>query len=240
MISLQRYFNLALMALMITAFAIGCGTGTRQNPVSSDSADRGEEVGELSEDYGVEEETASEENAFASDEEAEDSGDFDAVEEKTFSENYTVQAGDSLSSIAGMEEIYSDTQLWPILQEANRGVLGDGQQVNVGTELRIPRRLTSEEMDEAREKARQINASASGSIKPTKEKIEEAAEVVNEEPIQEMAAPAPEMEAPAAASEPKPKKNNVMAILIVIFVVLLGAALILLYFMKKDNEEEDV
>jgi LysM repeat protein len=265
LLSLQRFLTLALLAMFTVV--VGCGTGTKQSPVASDSLEAGEEVGELSEDYGLEddEEGSDEEDEFAeedAEEDEEEAGDladdeegdseFDAVEEKTYADTYTVESGDSLSSIAGKEEIYGDSALWPILQEYNRDTLGNSQAVNVGATLKIPRRLTTEEMDEAREKARQVAATEDDS-QPEKVAPEPEEEVADDEPVEsEVAdaaseepevAPEPEEEAPVVKNKPrpvpKPKGKGMMPIFVVIFVVLLLAAIVLLYFMKKDNEDEE-
>jgi len=52
------------------------------------------------------------------------------------SANYTVRAGDSLSSVAG--RFYHDPQAWPVLYWANRGQLWRADGLAVGQMLRIP------------------------------------------------------------------------------------------------------
>jgi LysM repeat protein len=241
----HRLIFLALAAMFLVT--TGCGTGTKQSPVASDSLQAGEEVGELTEEFNQEDDEQaaqeSDENMEISDDLEDSDEDGETVAEKTYTDTYTVRPGDSLSSIAGKEEIYGDSLLWPILQENNSDILGSSQSVNVGSVLTIPRRLTSEEMDEAREKARQHSAaerSKKAAPSPVVEKDTQAgAGKVAKEP-----APVVEEDLAAAPVEPKPrvekpKEKGIMPILIVVFVVLLAAALILLYFMKKDNDDEE-
>jgi tetratricopeptide (TPR) repeat protein len=49
---------------------------------------------------------------------------------------YTVRRGDSLSSIAG--RLYGSPAHWTRLRDANAGVVGDGQRIEVGTVLDVP------------------------------------------------------------------------------------------------------
>jgi len=67
---------------------------------------------------------------------------------------YTVVGGENLWSIAAKEEVYADGLLWPLLYKANRDQIKDPRQIYPGQVLSIPRDLSAEAMDEAREKAR--------------------------------------------------------------------------------------
>jgi len=54
------------------------------------------------------------------------------------SEEYTVEAGDTLRSIA--QQVYGDASQWPRIYDANRETIGpDPDTLNAGTRLRIPR-----------------------------------------------------------------------------------------------------
>jgi nucleoid-associated protein YgaU len=56
----------------------------------------------------------------------------------TNSEEYTVEAGDTLRSIA--QQVYGDAAQWPRIYDANRETIGpDPDTLNAGTRLRIPR-----------------------------------------------------------------------------------------------------
>ena len=56
----------------------------------------------------------------------------------TSSDEYTVEAGDTLRSIA--QQVYGDPAHWPRIYDANRGTIGpDPDTLSAGTKLRIPR-----------------------------------------------------------------------------------------------------
>lgn len=53
-------------------------------------------------------------------------------------DQYTVEAGDTLRSIA--ERVYGDAAQWPRIYDANRETIGpDPDALNAGTRLRVPR-----------------------------------------------------------------------------------------------------
>ncbi len=56
----------------------------------------------------------------------------------------TVRQGDTLASLAGRSEVYDNPRLWPLLQQANVGLLRDPRRLKPGWRLRYPRypRLT--------------------------------------------------------------------------------------------------
>ena len=68
---------------------------------------------------------------------------------------YTVVDGETLWTISARPEVYDDALLWPLIYKANRDQIKDPRQIFPGQVLSIPRDVPSEEMDEAREKARQ-------------------------------------------------------------------------------------
>jgi nucleoid-associated protein YgaU len=61
-----------------------------------------------------------------------------AVPSATAGDEYTVEAGDTLRSIA--EQVYGDAAQWPRIYDANRETVGpDPDTLKAGTRLRIPR-----------------------------------------------------------------------------------------------------
>jgi LysM repeat protein len=160
-----------------------------------------------------------------------DDNSFNASTEKPT--HYTAKSGDTLRKIAGRPEIYGDPNMWPILQEANAGSIGSGLKVNKGIQLKIPRDISAEQIDEAHEKARQIAAEAKMSSSPPKKP----------EPTQ-----APTTAAPGAAPRPtavppmpvpQAKKSGVLLpVLFVLLLILAALAVILFFFMKKEGKEE--
>ncbi|AMV71727.1 lysM domain-containing protein [Desulfuromonas sp. DDH964] len=69
--------------------------------------------------------------------------------------SYTVGEGESLYSIAAQPQVYDDPLLWPLLYKANRDQIRDPRQIYSGQVLTIPRGLSTAELDEARQKAKQ-------------------------------------------------------------------------------------
>ncbi len=68
--------------------------------------------------------------------------------------SYTVEAGETLWTIAAQPRVYDDPLLWPLLYKANRDQIRDPRQVYSGQVLSIPRDLSLTEIEEARQKAR--------------------------------------------------------------------------------------
>ncbi len=68
--------------------------------------------------------------------------------------HYVVSEGDVLWSIAARKEVYADPLLWPILYRANRDQIKDPRHIYPGQTLRIPRGVSSAELEDARESAR--------------------------------------------------------------------------------------
>jgi nucleoid-associated protein YgaU len=61
-----------------------------------------------------------------------------ALPSPTASDEYTVEAGDTLRSIA--QRVYGDAEQWRRIYDANRETIGpDPDTLNAGTRLRIPR-----------------------------------------------------------------------------------------------------
>lgn len=148
---------------------------------------------------------------------------------------YTATDGDTLRKIAGRPEIYGDPTLWPLLQEANPAAGDDKLSVAVGTQMNIPRDSSPEQLDMAKEKARQYAASlkqaqeAQAYPQPTpKAKVDKA----------------PVVKSVVTAVPPQPvpqaKKSRILfPVLLVLLLILLALAFLLFYFMKKDRKEEN-
>ncbi len=64
--------------------------------------------------------------------------------------HYAVKKGESLPGIAGHQQVYGDSSLWPLLYRANRDQVRDPYQLYPGQILKIPRQFTKEEIAEAR------------------------------------------------------------------------------------------
>jgi nucleoid-associated protein YgaU len=60
---------------------------------------------------------------------------------------YTVQRGDSLWKISGMQKIYDNSIFWPIVYDANDAQIDDPDLIYPGQEFSIPRGKSVEEME---------------------------------------------------------------------------------------------
>jgi nucleoid-associated protein YgaU len=61
---------------------------------------------------------------------------------------YTVDKGDSLWMISGMEKIYADSIFWPVIYDANGDAISDPDLIYPGQELTIPRDMGEKELEE--------------------------------------------------------------------------------------------
>jgi len=68
---------------------------------------------------------------------------------------YRVGTGENLYAIAARPMIYGEGLLWPLIYRANRDQIKDPQQIFPGQTLSIPRNHSAEELESARETARQ-------------------------------------------------------------------------------------
>lgn len=68
--------------------------------------------------------------------------------------SYTVNDGDLLWSIAKRPDVYGDPLLWPLLYQANRDQIKDPRKIYAGQTLSIPRNITEEERENARNLAK--------------------------------------------------------------------------------------
>lgn len=68
---------------------------------------------------------------------------------------YTIVEGENLFTIAGLKRVYADALLWPLIYKANRDQIKDPQQIYPGQRLTIPRDVSEQEMEEARNTARE-------------------------------------------------------------------------------------
>lgn len=69
--------------------------------------------------------------------------------------SYTVTDGENLFAIAGRRKVYGDALLWPLIYKANRDQIKDPQQIYPGQLLTIPRDVSDQEMEQARNTARE-------------------------------------------------------------------------------------
>lgn len=67
---------------------------------------------------------------------------------------YVVKDGETLWTIAARPELYGDALLWSLLYQANRDQIKDPRQIYPEQVLSVPRDLSEEELQEAREWAR--------------------------------------------------------------------------------------
>jgi nucleoid-associated protein YgaU len=66
---------------------------------------------------------------------------------RRFPPNYTVERGDCLWNISGMEKIYNDSTYWPIVYDANGDQISDPDLIYPGQQFSIPRGMSDAEMD---------------------------------------------------------------------------------------------
>jgi nucleoid-associated protein YgaU len=64
--------------------------------------------------------------------------------------SYTVSEGELLWTIAKRPDVYGDPLLWPLLYQANRDQIKDPRKIYVGQTLTIPRNVSEEERENAR------------------------------------------------------------------------------------------
>jgi len=69
--------------------------------------------------------------------------------------SYNVGEGETLWTISAHPEVYHDGLLWPLLYQANRDQIKDPRQIFPGQVLSIRRDMTQEELEDARQKARE-------------------------------------------------------------------------------------
>jgi nucleoid-associated protein YgaU len=70
-------------------------------------------------------------------------------------DEYTVGEGENLWTISAQPQVYGEGLLWPLLYQANRDQIKDPRQIFPGQILGIRRDMTEEELEEARQKARE-------------------------------------------------------------------------------------
>ncbi|HZV82023.1 MAG TPA: LysM peptidoglycan-binding domain-containing protein [Geobacteraceae bacterium] len=63
---------------------------------------------------------------------------------------HTVKRGETLPQIAAMAEVYGDSSLWPLLYRANRDQIRDPKVLWPGQQLKIPRNIDKNDINEAR------------------------------------------------------------------------------------------
>ena len=70
-------------------------------------------------------------------------------------DKYNVGEGETLWTISAQPQVYGEGLLWPLLYQANRDQIKDPRQIFPGQTLGIRRDMTSEEQEEARQRARE-------------------------------------------------------------------------------------
>jgi len=69
--------------------------------------------------------------------------------------SYNVGEGETLWTISAHPVVYNDGLLWPLLYQANRDQIKDPRKIFPGQALSIRRDMTQDELDDARQKARE-------------------------------------------------------------------------------------
>ena len=70
-------------------------------------------------------------------------------------DEYSVGEGETLWTISAQPQVYGEGLLWPLLYQANRDQIKDPRQIFPGQSLGIRRDMTSEEQEDARQRARE-------------------------------------------------------------------------------------
>jgi hypothetical protein len=180
--------------------------------------------------------TGNHRNPVGSDEEL---GHTRGVEEEAKPATYVTRDGDTLRSIAARPEIYGDADLWPLLLDANAEALGSkspGKVLAEGSVLKVPRSLSVEMLDEAREKAQQVAAAAKSARRPKTPALEPTAAptAVSTKAPAQAAAPTP------AEPRPVPKAKSgggMLPILLLLLLVLAALGGVLYVFSRKDKQD---
>ena len=68
---------------------------------------------------------------------------------------YRVLGGETLWTIAARRDIYADALLWPLIYQANRDQIKDPRQIYPKQTLTIPRQVSEEDRQDARQRARE-------------------------------------------------------------------------------------
>jgi hypothetical protein len=179
------------------------------------------------------------------------------AEEEAKPGTYVTKQGDSLRSIANRPEIYGDAELWPLLQDANPelGSISAGKKLKAGISLKVPRSLSVDALDMARERARQ--AAASAKMKSPAKHPEPEPTAVRPKPMAKApakaeakpmakAAPAPAKAeakpvapAPQAAQPvPRAKSGGMLPILFLLLLVLAAIGAVLYVFSRRDKQDQ--
>jgi LysM repeat protein len=67
---------------------------------------------------------------------------------------YVVKKGDSLWAISSMGKIYQNPFEWPLIYKSNRDQIADPDLIEVGQELDVQKGLSTEEVSDAEQKAK--------------------------------------------------------------------------------------
>ena len=66
---------------------------------------------------------------------------------------YTVQSGDTLSTISDKDQIYGNWKLWPLIYDANRGLISNPDHIHRNDRLDIPRDYSQQDARDATRRA---------------------------------------------------------------------------------------
>lgn len=166
------------------------------------------------------------------------------AEEEAQPGTYVTKAGDSLRSIAARPEIYGDAELWTLLMDANPdlGVLSARKKLDSGLSLKVPRSLSVEALEMARERARQMAASAKMSAPAKKPEPEEAPAAKPAKPGKAPAAKPSKAAEPAKAQAaqpvPRTKSGGMLPILFLLLLVLAAIGAVLYVFSRRDKQDQ--
>lgn len=154
---------------------------------------------------------------------------------------YVTKAGDTLSSIAARPEIYADSELWPLIADANEKNLSGvsaRHALEGGMVLSIPRYQSADELDEARERARQAAAAIKARRHAPKRPQPEALPTKAPAP-KDVAAAAPTPVPTPVPAKPVPpaRSGGMMPILLLLLLVLAGLGAVLYVFSRKDKQD---
>ncbi len=70
-------------------------------------------------------------------------------------QSYKVRGGETLWTIAARNDIYADALLWPLIYQANRDQIKDPRQIYPQQILAIPRQVSDQDQQDARQRARE-------------------------------------------------------------------------------------
>jgi hypothetical protein len=172
---------------------------------------------------------------------------------------YTVEAGDTLATIAEKADIYGNKLQWPLIFDANKDILDDYKTIKEGQKLIIPRNVSAVEIEGAKQRAEELNWPPSENKEAAVKNPEEegiVAGITAKKTAKKTASSSVRNKVAKAETEmsnedqptpiPEPgkklnKKGGASPMLLIL--ILLGAAALVIWFIisqkKKKDDEED-